>query len=42
MFKTIKFSLIFAAISLSAAPLQAQDLLARQAPVDKKMKKVRK
>ena len=40
MFETIKISLIFAAISLSAAPLQAQDLLARQAPVDKKMKKV--
>ena len=40
MIKTIKISLIFAVMSLSAAPMQAQDLLARQAPVDKKMKKV--
>ena len=40
MFKTIKITLITAVMSLSATSLQAQDLLARQAPVDKKMKQV--
>ena len=40
MIRTIKIVLVLAAISLSATSLQAQDLLARQAPVDKKMKKV--
>ena len=40
MFKTIKITLITAVMSLSASSLQAQDLLARQAPVDKKMKQV--
>ena len=40
MIKTIKIALIFATMSLSASSLHAQDLLARQAPVDKKMKKV--
>ena len=40
MIKTIKISLILAVMSLSATSLQAQDLLARQAPIDKKMKKV--
>jgi len=40
MIKTIKTTLILAVMSLSAASMQAQDLLARQAPVDKKMKQV--
>ena len=40
MIKTLKTALILAVMSLSATALQAQDLLARQAPVDKKMKKV--
>ena len=40
MIKTIKITLILAVMSLSATSMQAQDLLARQAPVDKKMKKV--
>ena len=40
MIKSVKTALIFAVMSLSATSLQAQDLLARQAPVDKKMKQV--
>ena len=40
MIKKIKTTLILAMISLSSLPMQGQDLLARQAPVDKKMKKV--
>ena len=40
MIKTIVKSIILALMSLSATSMQAQDLLARQAPVDKKMKKV--
>ena len=40
MTKKIKTALIFALMSLSSTAIQAQDLLARQAPVDKKMKKV--
>ena len=38
--KTIKTTLILAVMSLTTTSMQAQDLLARQAPVDKKMKKV--
>jgi len=38
--KNLKTSLIFAVASLFAIPSQGQDLLARQAPLDKKMKKV--
>ena len=40
MIKTIAKSIFIALMSLSATSMQAQDLLARQAPVDKKMKKV--
>ncbi len=38
--KQIKTTLILAVMSLSTLPMQGQDLLARQAPVDKKMMKV--
>ena len=38
--KTLKKSLILAVMALTSTSMQAQDLLARQAPVDKKMKKV--
>ncbi|MBR1389537.1 MAG: peptidoglycan DD-metalloendopeptidase family protein [Prevotella sp.] len=38
--KRIKTVFILAVMSLTALPMQGQDLLARQAPVDKKMKKV--
>ena len=38
--KNLRTALILAVMSLSTLPIQAQDLLARQAPVDKKMKKV--
>ena len=40
MIRTIAKSILLALMSLSATSMQAQDLLARQAPVDKKMKKV--
>ena len=40
MIKTLKTALILAILSLTSTSMQAQDLLARQAPVDKKMKKV--
>ena len=38
--KNLKITFIFALMSLAAVPMNGQDLLARQAPVDKKMKKV--
>ena len=38
--RNLKKSLILAVTSLLTIPMQGQDLLARQAPVDKKMKKV--
>lgn len=38
--KKLKTIAIFAFLSLSAAPVMGQDLLARQAPIDKKMKAV--
>ena len=38
--KNLKITLIFALMSLATVPMNGQDLLARQAPVDKKMKKV--
>ena len=38
--KNLKFAFIFALMSFTAVPMNGQDLLARQAPVDKKMKKV--
>ena len=38
--KNLKTTLILAVASLLTIPVQGQDLLARQAPVDKKMKKV--
>ena len=40
MIKIVKTTLILAVMSLITTSLQAQDLLARQAPVDKKLKKV--
>jgi len=40
MIKSLKTTFILAVMSLTATSMQAQDLLARQAPVDKKMKKV--
>ena len=40
MIKIVKTTLILAVMSLVATSMQAQDLLARQAPVDKKLKKV--
>ena len=40
MIRTIAKSILLALMSLSTTSMQAQDLLARQAPVDKKMKKV--
>ena len=40
MFKTLKNTFILAVMALTSTSMQAQDLLARQAPVDKKMKKV--
>jgi murein DD-endopeptidase MepM/ murein hydrolase activator NlpD len=38
--KTFKKTFILAVMALTSTSMQAQDLLARQAPVDKKMKKV--
>ena len=38
--KTLKRTFILAVMALTSTSMQAQDLLARQAPVDKKMKKV--
>ncbi len=38
--KNLKFAFIFALMSFTTLPMNGQDLLARQAPVDKKMKKV--
>ena len=38
--KNLKITFIFALMSLAAVPMNGQDLLARQAPVDKTMKKV--
>ena len=38
--KTLKKTFILAVMALTSTSMQAQDLLARQAPVDKKMKKV--
>ena len=38
--KNLKITFIFALMSLATVPMNGQDLLARQAPVDKKMKKV--
>jgi len=40
MIKTVKNTLILALMAIAPTPMQAQDLLARQAPVDKKMQKV--
>lgn len=40
MIKIFKTTFILALMSLSTLPMQGQDLLARQAPVDKKLKKV--
>ena len=40
MIKDLKTAFMIALMSLTSASMQAQDLLARQAPVDKKMKKV--
>jgi murein DD-endopeptidase MepM/ murein hydrolase activator NlpD len=40
MIKELKTAFIIALMSLTSTSMQAQDLLARQAPVDKKMKKV--
>jgi len=40
MIKTLKTTFIIALTSLVSLPMAGQDLLARQAPVDKKMKKV--
>ena len=40
MIKVIKNTFIIAVMALTSTSMQAQDLLARQAPVDKKMKKV--
>ena len=38
--KNLRIAFIFALTSFAAVPMSGQDLLARQAPVDKKMKKV--
>ena len=38
--KNLKITFIFALMSLATVPMNGQDLLARQAPVDKKMKRV--
>ena len=38
--KNLRITFILALMSLTAVPMNGQDLLARQAPVDKKMKKV--